>query len=37
VSVFKGFQRFRKLTAGNCLHAPNVARYQLRYIPFQLL
>ena len=22
VSVFKGFQRFRKLTAGNCLHAP---------------
>ena len=22
VNVFKGFQRFRKLTAGNCLHAP---------------
>jgi len=22
VSVFKGFQRFRKLTAGNRLHAP---------------
>ena len=22
VNVFKGFQRFKKLTAGNCLHAP---------------
>jgi hypothetical protein len=22
VSVFKGFQRFRKLAAGKCLHAP---------------
>ena len=33
VSVFKGFQRFRKLTAGNCLRAPKPSAIPLGDTP----